>query len=456
MLKIDKKYFIYLLFSPILFNAIINLFTNSVQKITQEFNFYDLVWSVLLFIVLYNSAYLVKKVINLRGLSISFVFFIFSYFIVDISILFFYKDLDFNDVFILVSCIWMACFIFYKKEYFKTSLLVISYFLLNIFTNNYLTRITKNKNIIGDVEVYFYPHAKNIYENSYYFSITNPITEGYPQFTSYIQSLFLRFSLDTTSYEYYAPTSNIIFLLSILFFLELKISANTKFFMIMLFSALIFNSVWFQFLFTSSLMGEGIVSLFTSIVIYDIFTTKKLNPKVLLLLGMLYFTKQFISTFSLFLVLILIIRHKKIKYLIIGFFGILLKEFMFISVFPGIKSSLHLSEIDLIQTIIDILSLNNLKYQNIYLIFKNILIDRPLTLLLICFVLIYFLSLLSNKNIGFEVNVFYLIILFNIIFIFLLYISAWKNMELESPVRFILSFFHLKLISVAILIDNYS
>ena len=42
----------------------------------------------------------------------------------------------------------------------------------------------------------------------------------------------------------------------------------------------------------------------------------------------------------------------------------------------------------------------------------------------------------------------------NIIFIFLLYISAWQNMELESPIRYIWSFLHLKLTIVSLLIDK--
>ena len=44
----------------------------------------------------------------------------------------------------------------------------------------------------------------------------------------------------------------------------------------------------------------------------------------------------------------------------------------------------------------------------------------------------------------------------NIIFILLLYISAWRNMELESPVRFIVAFIYLKSIFIFNELENYN
>ena len=35
----------------------------------------------------------------------------------------------------------------------------------------------------------------------------------------------------------------------------------------------------------------------------------------------------------------------------------------------------------------------------------------------------------------------------NIVLVFLLYISVWRNMELESPIRYFLNYFHLILIT---------
>ena len=83
------------------------------------------------------------------------------------------------------------------------------------------TLLSKNLNILGDVEAVFFEQSKNIYENSFYFSVNNFVMEGYPQFISYFQSLFLKFSSIQGTYDFYSFTSHIVFYLSILFFLEI-------------------------------------------------------------------------------------------------------------------------------------------------------------------------------------------------------------------------------------------
>ena len=79
---------------------------------------------------------------------------------------------------------------------------LISFVFLRAFVNLFKSRLTVNNNLIGDVNAVFYDQAKNIYENSYYYSINNFVFEGYPQFISYIQSLFLGISSDTLSYNF--------------------------------------------------------------------------------------------------------------------------------------------------------------------------------------------------------------------------------------------------------------
>ena len=80
------------------------------------------------------------------------------------------------------------------------------------------TNLTTNQNITGDVEAVFYGQSQNIFENSYYFSVNNYVMEGYPQFTSYLQALFLQFAQQNGDYNFYAFTSHIVFYLTILFF----------------------------------------------------------------------------------------------------------------------------------------------------------------------------------------------------------------------------------------------
>ena len=110
-----------------------------------------------------------------------------------------------------------------------------------------------------------------IYMKAAYFnSINNYIFDGYPQFLSYIQSIFLGLSANISQYNFYSFTSHIVFYLSILFFIELNISKFHKLILVTLFSLLILNSSFLSFLFTTSLMSEGLVSLFTAILVVNV------------------------------------------------------------------------------------------------------------------------------------------------------------------------------------------
>jgi len=201
-------------------------------------------------------------------------------------------------------------------------------------------------------------------------------------------------------------------------------------------------------------MSEGIVSLFSAIIIYEIFTIKRITFNHLILLGLLYFTKQFFSIICLLLVIYIAINQKSKKFLVFGFSGLVLKELLFKNVFPGKSSSRHLSQIDILDLVGDIILFRDLKLNNILLILKNVFVDKPLTVILFGLIVIYFYKVFSKYHIKKSTNIFYSIISINIVFIFTLYVSAWQNMELESPVRYILSFLHLKLVSIATIVEN--
>jgi len=439
----------YILIIIIILNSLINL---SGFDFIEKINYFDIVSGILLFIYLILFGQLVYKLFNFQNISISIIFYLFSFFIIDIVILFFYRDLSFSQVFVFTNIVWLSYFLIKKRDLKFVFYIALSYFSLNYFISNFKNFLTKNNNLLGDVDAVFFDQALNIYENSYYFSITNYIMEGYPQFISYFQSLFLRISTNTNLYDYYSFTSHIIFYLSILFFFELKISFKNKVLISVLFSFLILNSLWLQFLFTSSLMSEGIVSLFTAVLIFYVFDNIKRNNFVdylsIFLLGFLYFSKQFNSSIVLFSIIALIFYKEKKLLTAIGLFGFLLKELLFIFVFPEISKEHHIRQIDLQDTFIDLLLLRDLKFDNVLLILKNLWIDKPVTILLLIFYITFLLNSLILKKVNTSDILLFLLVNLNLILIFSLYISAWQNMELESPIRYILNFFHLTLVCI--------
>jgi len=249
-------------------------------------------------------------------------------------------------------------------------------------------------------------------------------------------------------------STKVVFLLSVLFFLELKTTRINRIFIILIFTSLIVNSDWLQFLFTSSLMSEGIVSLFGAIVFYEIFNSKQNMRIIFVVFGMLYFTKQFLSLIVIIFLIVILFNENYKKFVLFGFFGMALKEFLYIFVFKEINSSHHLSQIDIPLTLKELATLKNLEFSNIFLIGKNIFVDKPLTMLLVGIIILYISYKFSNKVVPAQINIYISVILFNIFCILTLYISAWKNMELESPIRFIWSFLHLKLTLICLLFDN--
>jgi hypothetical protein len=439
----------YILIFIIILNSLINL---SGFDFIEKINYFDIVSGILLFIYLILFGQLVDKLFNFQNISISIIFYLFSFFIIDIVILFFYRDLSFSQVFVFTNIVWLSYFLIKKRDLKFVFYIALSYFSLNYFISNFKNFLTKNNNLLGDVDAVFFDQSLNIYENSYYFSITNYIMEGYPQFISYFQSLFLRISTNTNLYDYYSFTSHIIFYLSILFFFELKIGFKNKVLISVLFSFLILNSLWLQFLFTSSLMSEGIVSLFTAVLIFYVFDNIKRNNFVdylsIFLLGFLYFSKQFNSSIVLFSIIALIFYKEKKLLTAIGLFGFLLQELLFIFVFPEISKEHHIRQIDLQDTFIDLLLLRDLKFDNVLLILKNLWIDKPVTILLLIFYITFLLNSLILKKVNTSDILLFLLVNLNLILIFSLYISAWQNMELESPIRYILNFFHLTLVCI--------
>lgn len=445
----------YLLIFILIANSIFNLF-----RVKFSINISDILVGFTLFIMLFIVGKCIDQVLKVQSISFSIFIYLASFYLVDILILFFVQTLYFKEVFFITNIIWGCIFILSRIKIISFFLISFIYFLLNYLFNMLQGSLSENQNIIGDVEAVFFKQSQNIYEISYFYSVNNFVMEGYPQFTSYLQSLFLQFSQYQGNYNYYIHTSHIIFYLSILFFWELNISTKNKVLLIAVFSSLILNSGWLSFLFTSSLMSEGIVSLFTTICLYYLLNSIQNNYEskyevfFYVTIGMLYFTKQFNSSIVLIFIAVLYLLDRKKKIILFGFTGLILKELLHVFVFDNVSKDHHIRQIDYIDTIADIFLLRDLKLSNILLILRNLFIDKPLVVVIVVFYLSILLVLLQSfQNNIVNYSLFFLVNL-NLVFIFGLYISVWQNMELDSPIRYILNLLHMALISSFLNLDK--
>ncbi len=454
-----KKSFLYLLYSPIFLNFIINFFKSvSIDKITS-INFYDIFSTILLFSFLVVIGFLIKELLSLPYISTGIVIYFFSFFVLDNLILFFYNKLSFFYLFIISNIIWVFIFVIFSS---RKLFLLISFFLyglLNFFNSSNLTHLTINKNIIGDVKDIHYPHVKNIYEFSYFYSINNPTLEGYPQISPYIQSLINTISINSESFYNLSASMNSLFLLFILFFIEIEISKASKFCLIALFSSLIFNSQWLKFLFVDSLMTEGILSYLFVVLLFSslsqVNNLSKASYLVFFTTGLLYLSKQFFSTLALVLILLLTFKKETRKYAITGFIGVLLKEISNITFFSNIQKDYHLKEVDLIDTFFDLILLRDLKINNIQTILQNLTADIPIFILFMYLFAMTIIFLYIYRFKYEKINVVLFIIYLNFLLIFILYITIWSTMELESPIRYMLNLLPVVLILQFNMIDIF-
>ena len=460
MLKEEKLYrfFCYSLVFIIFLNSIFNLLFGNKKNILDEINFFDLIAGFLLFIFLYAVGNSLKYLLKFESVSLGITLYLFSFFIFDCIILFFYQKLSFLEILLVVNLLWFSFFIFKLKSLKNVGLILIPFISLRLYFQEFNSKLTINNNIRGDVEAVFFEQAKNIYESSYFISINNFVFEGYPQFLSYIQAVFLGISSNISTYTFFSFTSHIVFYLSLLFFIELNISNFHKVISVGLFSLLLLNSSFLQFLFSTSLMSEGLVSLFTSILIIAAINNtnnpKGLDYKIFLLLGVMYFSKQFNSTLVVILTLLLFFIKKRNKLILLGLSGVAFKELLHLFVFTEVSKDHHIRQMDLTDTVLDLLLFRDLKIQNIFSILQNLWIDKPLVILFFIFYFSYIYSKIFIKKFELRTDLIFILINLNIVFVFLIYISVWQNMELESPIRYFLNNLHLLIISILLTIEN--
>ncbi len=438
----------WILFAPLF----INFFVNVADKIPvlNEINYYNLGSTVLGFLSFVFLGIVIKENLNLNSVSLGIVIYLLSFFLLDILILFVTKDIPFKYLFILTNLFWLVLILIKRIKLNYLYIFLINFITLRIYNFIFISKLQPNSNLEVDAWYYF-EFCKQIVENNFYYSMDNNIFAGYSQFSSYFHSVFFEYFFSLERYIYLKPTTNILFFLTCLFFYEINSEKKVNYLALSLYIILVINSDWLSFLLFDSLMSEGILNYMYLTLFFNIFDEKR--PQYLryiyLFFGLLIFSKQFYISLILINLIFLFIFKDSRKFVKYGFIAYLLKQIMYISYFSTLEKDHHIRQIDIIDTILDLLLFRDLNPNNIFGILNNLFIDKPLTyLLLIIFVLIFYLILnrkFMNKILYFLIGN----IISNFLLIFLLYISVWRNMELESPIRFILNLFLIFLLFIS-------
>lgn len=453
-----KKNYLYVLFLPLFLNFFYNFLTTSLIEKFINFNYYDLISSLLLFLFLFLIGGLIKNSLQLINKSISIVLYLLSFFIADNIFTILGFGTDHYIVFLIVNSFWFIFLLSKKIKILDIAFLIISISLLNFYNRVFFDNLGKNKNVIGDVKDVHLQNVQNLYEKSFLYSMNNSSLEGYPQLVAYFQATLNRMSISTEIFSNLSSAINVLFFLTLLLVYETNISNFGKFIMGMTFTVLIYNSEWLKLIFVDSLMTEGTLSYLIAAILMGVVQTKNKGSKnlrlVFLLLGTLYLAKQFISLLSLIAVIYFLFLKETRKFAVFGFFGLILKELSFVTVFKNLTKNYHLKQIDLIDTFFDFILFRDLKISNIQTILRNLFLDKPSFLIFLIFFILLGILILKNKAFNKDLVIYSSIVLINFLLVFLLYVSVWRNMELESPIRYFLNLLHLTIIFEFLMIEE--
>ena len=462
-LKINLKHNILLIITSIFFvNFILNINSNGNQLISYYLsNRVAFIILILNSIFYYLLAMALKSLLNLHSLSLSLCYFLSSYFFVDFFLLIILKSQNFQFTFLIVSFLWIGLFftkgVKHKWIYFLFPIYTIIYLLNKTFS----TELFRNINYIElntDVPVQWFEMAQRISLNNYFELFQNNVIDGHGLFLSYIQALIFKLNFFEFDFTFVRLNSNLFLIFSYFLIFDLFTSRKNKYLASLAFTSLILNSDWLTYLFIDSLMLEGIVSFFfcTFLVNLKNFLSDKLNVKSSMffaLFSLLIFSKQFISLLVI-LTLIYLFICRRDKNIILAFFIFLLDNLYKKFFTPSVDGFEYTQGLNFSKILSEVLTLQNLALENIVKIINQIFIDKPISLLLGIFLFINIFNMYKSKNIKIIDNIDFYIVIFNLFFIFTLFIVWWKDFGIQSSFRYALNTLHLIFVNIVMISDR--
>ena len=238
-----------------------------------------------------------------------------------------------------------------------------------------------------------------------------------------------------------------------LFIYELKLPRNITFFICTIYSILIINSDWLNYLFVSSLMGESILSILFAILLINFMNIHKENHNrfnkmlSILLFSHMYHTKFFINIIVYLIIFVVCIYRREIFSILLSLFTISINELNYRFLLEDISRNELIKEANLASVFE--MGLKGFKFINIENIFKHIAIDKPMVYLITLGLVIHIINF-SLKQLSYSSSFSLSLLFINLMFVIFLYIAIWKDVEYESAYRYILNLFHIILFWIGV------
>lgn len=404
---------------------------------------------------------LIRDFLQTRSFSLSISIYLSSFFIFELLSLPISKNISFSSLFLLVNSIWLILFLVKKSKIKIIFLWLLSYVILNIFNNKFITTFSENTNykiLNADVTKQWEPIVASIYNQNLYFALDINLIEGYGMLLSHIQAIIHKINFFNSPYFFSTLDVNLIFILSIFIFYDLKIAKINKVLITLSYFLILLDDGWLRFLLSNSLMLEGVVSfLFTSFIInIEILSdTKKSHfQKILFIIfaSSLFFSKQFIEIIAILLLIIYLFRSKNLIRYFIWLFLIPISE-IYKRIYLQNGNSIEYLDRGISEVFVDIIFLNNVVWNNANLIFKKLYEFKFIAFVL--FAILIFKILNQIKDNHSNDKLFFYTLIINELLIILLYIFIWKDVEIDSSFRYLMNMSHLIFVSVITELDFY-
>ena len=411
--------------------------------------------SLLMFFLYYISK-IISEAFNQHSQSLSLVYFLLSFFLFDFLLIPFTKNIQLQTSLLIVSFLWLLFFILKKTPILNLIYLSFSYLCVYIFNNYYFEILTMENNykiLNTDVELQWFPLVSMVHDHNLFYAFENSLIPGYGMLLSYTQAVIHKIIFFNSIYNFSTLDANLILLLSFFLFKDLDIFKQNKIALGASYFLIILDDGWLRFLMGNSLMLEGLVSFLFATFVINISKDKLKkasateNSIFILFLSLLIFSKQFIETIVLIVLLYIfsVIRNKisTLPFLVIIFLNQIYNRIYFNSLTDIEYIDRPLSEI-----ILDIVLLKNANWQNV-----NNIVLKVFDYKFIFFTLILILLFFKYANDLSQISI--VLIAINLFLIVLLYVFVWQDIEYDSSLRYIMNTGHLIFICLFTQFDFY-
>lgn len=459
MIKINKfkkynfgEFAIVLSTLPIVTNFLLT-FREEIKYQILKYFFLALPLTILLFLFFLMIGIAIKEIFELKTISFAIAASFGTIFMFNNIFLFLTANIDFR---ILVYCYLFLLFLLFlfklekPKNYFIVFLSIILIFLINLLSNQGLFFDQHLELFTSDEARLWFPTTQSIYEQNYLIALQSSSIEGYGVYSAYIKSFISIISSYNNLYVYNPSTSNLFLIFFFLMIYEIEANRKIKLTLSVLFFSIFFTNNWINYLFFNSLLGEGPAGFIFGATIFEITKSEKKIPIYLLLfLSFNVYGKNFLTVLTVLLIIYACLKYKKLFYLMIGIFPILISLINASLYEVGYLWQFYFSDSNTQR--------NNDFWSpiNFLEMIKQFYVDKTLTIVFIVIIALYVLSKQKLKKLFLNEYLGETIFFVNIIVVFVVYIFLVEELEaIQDSYRYLITTLYLLPLTLAKFTEN--